>query len=257
MTLFTLFIIAYGFLTLGTTAAFAQNFEIPSEKGINADKFAPTGDPKVSYPQISIRTNRTPQRTNLNEVIKRANNAAEKYPIEDKENRAKAVLEELTNYFGSGNLGHAWIIIFNSDKPGDSTTYGYHRDYGFVKNGTAGDQNDRPDRKFNVSKTIPLNDPNMQAEELEKTIIPDLNKQSILVAQIMGLPINNPLNGAYTPINNCAWFAGNLWNYATKDKLNFEQNFNGFEHADFWGMPFLNKIDTIADPGMIAENIFK
>lgn len=44
---------------------------------------------------------------------------------------------ELTSFFGSGQLGHSWVIIFNSDKPGDYTSYGFHDKYGFVKNGTA------------------------------------------------------------------------------------------------------------------------
>lgn len=255
MTVGAIFMMGYGLLT--SEIASAQSFEPISERGINADKSAPTGDPNVSYPQISIRTNRTPERTDLNEVITRANGAADQYPIEETENRSKAVLEELTAYFGSGSLGHAWIIIFNSNKIGDSTTYGYHEGYGFVKNGTAGDQNDRPDRKFNVVRTLPLNDPNKQPEELEKTIIPELNKESYFTAQIMGLPVANPLNGAYTPINNCSWFAGKLWNYATEDGLNFEQDFDGSEHADYWGMPFLNAIKTISDPGMIAESISK
>lgn len=256
MTIGAIFMMGYGLLASETTPVSAQTFENISERGINADKSAPTGDPNVSYPQISIRTNRTPERTNLNEVVKRANSAAEQYPIEDKENRSKAVLKELTEYFGSGSLGHAWIIIFNSNKPGDCTTYGYHEGYGFVKNGTAGDQNDRPDRKFNVVRTLPL-DPNKQPEELEKTIIPALNQESAYTAQLMGLPVANPLNGAYTPINNCSWFAGKLWNYVTEDGLNFEQDFDGAEHADYWGMPVLNAIKTIADPGMIAESISK
>lgn len=43
-------------------------------------------------------------------------------------------MEALVTIFGSGDLGYAWIIIFNSDKKGDYTSYAYDADLGFVKN---------------------------------------------------------------------------------------------------------------------------
>lgn len=227
-----------------------------SVRDINADKSAPTGDHSISYPQISIRTNRTPKRTNLDEVVERADDAAAQFPIEDQEQRAQAVFNELTSFFGSGQLGHSWVIIFNSDKPGDYTSYGFHDKYGFVKNGTAGDQNDRPDRQFNVALTVPLKNAEETQENLEKNVIPALITQSNMVATAMGLPTNE-VSGVYTPVNNCSWFAGNVWNAATGDSLTFEQEFDGSAHAYNWGMPFLNDVTRIGDPGMIAESIAK
>lgn len=245
-----LLIIVLGLLSLQPQYAKAASIE----RGINADKSAPTGDHSISYPQISIRTNRTPERTNLDEIVRRADNAAAQFPIEDQAHRAQAVFEELSSYFGSGSLGHAWVIIFNSDKTGDYTSYGFHDKYGFVKNGTAGDQNDRPDRKFNVSLTMPLNNPEETQANLENNVIPSLIEQSNIVAMAMGLPTNE-VSGVYTPINNCSWFAGNVWNAIQDEKLVFEQDFDGSDHAYNWGMPFLNSVTRIGDPGMIAESI--
>lgn len=218
-------------------------------QGIADNKYAPTGNKAISYPQISIRTNRTPMRTDLNEVIQLADKAAAKYPIADKKHRAEAVVKELTSYFGSGTLGHTWIIIFNSSKPGDYTSYGYHESYGFVKNGNSFIKND------SVERTVPLTSLKQRPEELEKIVIPALNRQSVEIANIMGIHAAAPQRGAYTPISNCAWFAGNLWNTVTGESLNFEQNFNGPLYAENWGMNFLNNVFKIADPGLIAENI--
>lgn len=53
-----------------------------------------------------------------------------------------------------------------------------------------------------------------------------MNKESSEIGQLMVMP-GDPVHGAYTPINNCSWFAGNLWNSATNDNLIFEQEFNG------------------------------
>ncbi|HGJ5889838.1 MAG TPA: hypothetical protein ACHBZA_00325 [Arsenophonus apicola] len=74
---------------------------------VTPDKYAPIGDPTVGYPQLCIRTNRTAERTNLDEVIKILDAAADQYPIHEKEKRAKVVMEALVTIFSSGNLGHA------------------------------------------------------------------------------------------------------------------------------------------------------
>ncbi|MGR6001831.1 hypothetical protein ACT7C7_30525 [Bacillus cereus] len=222
-------------LILGITSAFAESTLIPNIKSTVADKYEPTGDANIGYPQIAIRTNHTAERTNQEAIIQKANEVADQYPIEDKEHRAKAVTEALTKAFGGGSLGHTWIVFFNSDKKGDYTSYGYHNGYGFVKNGVASDRNDSAERKFNLERILPVKDINFYPDQLEKTIIPKLNKQSAEIAKLAGIPISIPDNGAYTPINNCSWFAGNLWNYATKDNLVFEQNFDGASHADYWG----------------------
>jgi hypothetical protein len=229
--------------------------EEPVQYAIQNDKYAPTGDINIEYPQLCIRTNRTPERTDIDAVVTEANKVADQFPIEDKENRAKAVTEALTKIFGSGNFGHTWILFFNSKNKGDSTTYGYHEGYGYVKNGTGGGRNDSPGRQFHVQHCVPLTSPDKQPSQLEKTIIPALNKASAEVAGIMGIPVSDPSKGAYTPINNCAWFAGNLWKYATDEQFIYEQEFNGASHADYWGMPFLKGVKAISDPGMVAETI--
>lgn len=244
-------------LILLTTTSFALQTQVSAAMltGINADKSAPTGDPDVSYPQISIRTNRTPLRTDLNDVVGRADKVASQFPVNDQANRSNSVLKELTSYFGSGQLGHAWIIIFNSNKKGDYTSYGYHEGAGYVKDGTANNINDRPDRRFNLSKTLPLTNVEETKNNLETKIIPKLNNTSVQIANAMCISVEKTENGVYTPINNCSWFAGNVWNAATGDSLIFEQDFDGKAHAKNWGMPFLSMVTKIADPGMIAESI--
>ncbi|PGM52866.1 hypothetical protein [Bacillus thuringiensis] len=242
-------------LFLGENLVFAQSNLNSDFRSISSDKYEPIGDPDMGYPQMAIRTNRTPQRTDLESVIRRANQVADQYPIEDKKNRAKAVTEELTEIFGGGGFGHTWIIFFKSAKPGNYTSYGYHAGYGFVKDGQGGGRNDSPERKFHVERIIPIKNTNAFPDQLEQTIIPKLNKYSVEIAELMDIPVSNPDVGAYTPITNCSWFAGNLWNYATGDNLVFEQDFNGADYADRWGMPFLKSIKKIADPGMVAESI--
>ncbi len=222
---------------------------------INNDVYAPTGDPKVGYPQLCIRTNRTAQRSDLEAVVKIADDAANQFPPEDKEGRKKAVFEVLTQAFGGGGFGHSWIIFFHSNKKGDCTTYGFHEGFGFVKNSTASNQNDSPERKFHLQRCVPLTDPNKQPDMLEKTVIHELIQNSLTIAELMGMEVDTPENGAYTPISNCSWFAGQVWNYATDENLVFEQQFDGKAHADDWGMDFLANVTSIADPGMVAESL--
>ncbi|HGJ5873300.1 MULTISPECIES: hypothetical protein [Arsenophonus] len=224
---------------------------------VTPDKYAPIGDPTVGYPQLCIRTNRTAERTNLDEVIKILDAAADQYPIHEKEKRAKVVMEALVTIFSSGNLGHAWIIIFNSDQKGDYTSYAYHGDHGFVKNADSEEINDSPERKFYIQRCIRLTNPEHCPDKLEQTIIPSLNRKSYLMAKLMGMTVKNPANGAYTPINNCTWFAGELWNSITDEQLIYEQAFNGAAHAEKWGIDYLALITKIADPGMLAESLSK
>lgn len=223
---------------------------------ISEDKYEPLGDPKIGYPQISIRTNRTEERTNLNEVIEIADNAANAFPSGDYENRSKAVLTVLNDYFNSGNVGHAWIIVFNSDQPGDFTSYAYH-DQGYTKNGTDPETgNDSAERRFHAEKVVKLNIPGEEfSRKFERDYVPQLNSESYQMGQIMGLD-GSLETGIYTPVNNCAWFAGATWKYATNDQtLIYEQDFDGSAHVESWGMPFLGYVNKIADPGMLAESI--
>ncbi|WP_421327550.1 hypothetical protein [Aeromonas veronii] len=228
-----------------------NQYESSDSYSISEDQYKPLGDLNTLYPQLCIRTNRTPVRTNIDDVVSEANRVADQYPIDDKENRSKAVMEALTNMFGSGDFGHAWLIFFQSTKPNSYTTYAYREEAGYVKNGYW----ERPERRFHLQYCIHLPSSDNLPLVLENTIIPELNKASYEIANIMGLPVPDPSKGAYTPITNCAWFAGNLWNYATETQFNYEQDFDGTLHADYWGMPFLHGVERISDPGMIAETI--
>lgn len=71
-------------LFLGENLVFAQSNLNSDFRSISSDKYEPIGDPDMGYPQMAIRTNRTPQRTDLESVIRRANQVADQYPIEDK-----------------------------------------------------------------------------------------------------------------------------------------------------------------------------
>lgn len=73
----------------------------------------------------------------------------------------------------------------------------------------------------------------------------------------MRMAVKNPANGVYTPINNCTWFAGYLWNSITNEQLIYEQDFNGAVYAEKWGIDYLALISKIADPGMLAESLSK
>ncbi|WP_251711749.1 hypothetical protein [Lactococcus ileimucosae] len=253
--IFSIVLIAFTFGILGalmpSTTVKARTMDI------DTSQYEPTGNPNVSYPQISIRTDRAPERTNIAEIVKLADEAAAKYPIGDSAHRSKAVTKRLISYFGSGSLGHAWIVIFHSNKPGDYTSYGFHEVFGWVKNGSSYFTDDSAGRKFAVEKTLPLGDDKTSCENIEKTIMPHLSEESVAIARMMGVYVFWPSRGAYSPIGNCAWAAGNLWNAVTGDNLNFEQEFDGAAHASDWGMPFLNGVTKIADPGMVAESIAK
>lgn len=215
----------------------------------------PTGDPSVGYPQICIRTNRTAERTDLDAVIKTANEVAAKYP-DDKEERGKQVMAALSSMFGGGGFGHAWIIIFHSETEGDCDTYAYHDEYGYVHNGdTNGKTNDTPQRGFAYQRIVPIDAGGI--ERLEKLIIPGLNAVSDLIGAAMGNKPAEGRHGVYSALNNCSWFAGNVWKYSTSDKLIYEQEFPGKEYAESWGIDALIIVSEVADPGMIAESLAK
>lgn len=215
----------------------------------------PTGDPSVGYPQICIRTNRTAKRTDLNEVINAANAVAAKYP-DDKAERGKQVIAALSSMFGGGSFGHSWIIIFHSEVEGDCDTYAFHEGFGYVHNGdTAGQTNDTPQRKFSYQRIIPIDAAGI--ERLEKVIIPGLNFVSDIVGIAMGHTPAKGRHGVYSAINNCSWFAGNIWKYSTSDNLIFEQEFPGKDYAEKWGIDALVVVSKVADPGMVAESLAK
>lgn len=115
-----------------------NNLDLKIEWGyLNSSHINLTGDPALGYPQISIWTNRDAQRTNLNVVTKKINEIAGQYP-DNKVERAKNVLTALNSIFVGGRFGHAWIIIFNSEKIVDYSSYAYHAGYGYVHNGDTG-----------------------------------------------------------------------------------------------------------------------
>ncbi|EUJ27402.1 hypothetical protein MFLO_13073 [Listeria floridensis FSL S10-1187] len=226
-------------------------------RGVSEDTYEPTGNAEVGYPQIAIRSNRTAERTNLDEVVALADTAADEFPKEDAENRSKAVLKVLYEYFASGVVGHSWIVVFNSDRPGDFTSYGYHGGQGYTKNGTDPETgNDSAERKFHAEKVAKLDISGEEfSKKFEREYVPKLNLESYLTGKAMGLE-GSLERGTYTPINNCTWFAGAVWKYATNDQdLVYEQPFNGSAHAEDWGMPFLTSVNKIADPGMLSESI--
>ncbi|WP_053074598.1 hypothetical protein [Chromobacterium sp. LK1] len=238
---------AIGFLVLASLScsAYAE---------ILADQFMPNGDLSIAYPQICIRTNRTPNKTDMGPIIKMADEIARKFPENQPEQRAKAVLYQLTTAFGSGKFGHTWINVFH-DRNGavSPSSYSYREDHGYVKNGNM----DKSDRKFSLQRCAPLNSPKKQIKILEEVIVPELNMASYFAGQAMGMSKTNPVNGAYTPIHNCAWFSGIVWNVLMQEEHVFAQSFNGAAHADLWGMPFMKAMKFIYEPGMVAEGLKK
>ncbi|RJL48718.1 hypothetical protein [Pectobacterium carotovorum] len=211
-------------------------------------RYETTGSLTVDYPQICIRVNRKPQRTDLDEIINISNSAAEEYP-NDKEKRTHAVVSELTSLCGSGQLGHSWIIIFYSNKENDYTCYGYHEKKGFVE----GLVNDKPTRKFGFQLVKRIS--KEEIDNLENNIIPDLNQKSTEIAKLLNIYPGNGQVGVYTPVTNCTWFAGNVWNKTTHSNIVFMQPFDGKNHADDWGIDILYLMSEVSDPGVLAEYI--
>jgi hypothetical protein len=226
---------------------------------ISADQYQPVGDESVGYPQICIRTNRTAERTNMKPIIEKAMSIGKKYPWSEKYTIIKEIFKVLGNDFGSGNFGHAWIIYFHSSTKGDSTSYAFHEGYGFVKNSAYSSTNDSSERRFHLQRYVRVNDSAITPELIESKLIPKLIDESNSLAKLMGLTSEDKENGVYTPITNCSWFAGNLWNQIMR--LAFEQSIvndiNIDELADKMGLPFIKNIRGIGDPGMLAESIKK
>jgi len=214
----------------------------------NESKVMPKGEPSVGYPQICIRSNRKPERTDLVAICEIADNAAAKYP-DDKEARAKAVVEAVTKVCGGGSLGHAWIIVFESENVtnANSHRYGYHEGYGFTKNKS----NDRVDRGFAYQLCMKISD--KQFKDLETKVIPQLNDESTEIAKGFHMAPGEGQQGVYTPLTNCTWFAGNVWNRTMDQNIVFKQSFDGKAHADDWGINYIENVTEVADPGMLSE----
>lgn len=212
----------------------------------------PKGDPKVGYPQICLRSNRKPEPTDLQAICEIADEAAAPYP-NDPNARAKAVVKAVNQICGGGSLGHAWIIVFESEHVTDSNChrYGYHEGVGYTKNRV----NDRPERGFGYQ--LCLNISKEQFNDLEHKIIPELNKESTEIAKNFNMKPGDGEQGVYTPVTNCTWFAGNVWNRTMNQSVEFKQPFNGSEHAEDWGIQYLNEVNEVADPGYLSQNILK
>ncbi|WP_099109237.1 hypothetical protein [Xenorhabdus sp. KJ12.1] len=241
---------------------------------IKTDKYQPVGDASIGYPQICIRTNRTAERTNVTPMIAAAMFIAKNFPwsLNDNEKEVviKGVLKLLGVAFGSGGFGHAWVIYFNSEKEGDNTSYAFHPGYGFVKNSEHSTTDDSAERKFHIQHCVKINDKSITPEFIEQHFIPELVDESNQLSKLMKLTSEDMKNGAYTPVTNCSWFAGKLWNQIMQlefeqsgesgmNQLEFEQtignDINMDELAEQLGLPFLKEIQGIGDPGMLAESI--
>ncbi|PHM30671.1 hypothetical protein [Xenorhabdus innexi] len=244
---------------------------------LSTDKYQPVGDESVGYPQICIRTNRTPERTNIKPMITAAMAImaiAKNFPwnLDDNEKEAiiKGALKILGIAFGSGGFGHAWVIYFNSAEEGDNTSYAFHPGYGFVKNSEHSSTNDSPERKFHMQHCVKINNKSITPEFIEQTFIPELIDESNQLSKMMKMTSEDMQNGAYTPVTNCSWFAGKLWNQIMQlefeqpaeielNQVEFEQSFENYinldELADKLGLPLVKDIRGIGDPGMLAENI--
>ncbi|MDX7988403.1 hypothetical protein FE392_13870 [Xenorhabdus sp. 12] len=224
---------------------------------IKADKYQPVGDKNVGYPQICIRTNRTAERTNMKPIIEKAMAIGKQYPWSEKDTIIKEVFKVLGGDFGGGSFGHAWIIYFHSPEEGDHTSYAFHAGYGFVKNSEH--SNDTPKRKFNLQRCVKVDEKTITPELIESKLIPKLIDESNLLSKLMGLTSEDLKNGVYTPVTNCSWFAGKLWNQIMQ--LTYEQSLEDEididEIADKMNLPFLKVIRGIGDPGMLAESIEK
>ncbi len=231
-----------------------QNFEYRIPKSLTGlkdeSKVMPKGDTSVGYPQICIRSNRKPERTDLNAICEIADEAAAPYP-DDPAARAKAVISALTRICGSGNLGHAWIIVFESENVTNENShrYGYHENYGFTKNKS----NDRVDRGFAYQLCMKISD--KQFKNLVENIIPQLNEESTEIAKGFNMKPGAGQQGVYTPLTNCTWFAGNVWNRTMNQDVIFNQPFDGDLHADAWGIPAIQDVKEVADPGMLSESM--
>lgn len=231
-----------------------ENFEFNISRSLtnlkDESKVMPKGDPSVGYPQICIRSNRKPERTDLDAICEIADEAAAEYP-NDKDARAKAVVGALTRICGGGSLGHAWIIVFESENVTDSNShrYGYHENYGFTKNKS----NDRVDRGFAYQLCMRISDD--QFKDLVENVIPQLNEESTEIAKGFHMKPGEGQEGVYTPLTNCTWFAGNVWNRTMNQSVIFNQPFDGRAHASAWGIDAILEVKEVADPGMLSESM--
>ncbi|WP_392566935.1 hypothetical protein RHO15_05070 [Utexia brackfieldae] len=207
----------------------------------------PKGDLRVGYPQICLRSNRKPEPTDMEEICKIADEAAAEFP-DDPNAHAKAVVKALNKICGGGSLGHAWIIVFESENVTDSNChrYGYHEGVGYTKNRS----NDRPERGFAYQLSLPISQQQMM--DLENSVIPQLNDESTELAKNFHMEPGPGDKGVYTPITNCTWFAGNVWNLTMQQSIEFKQPFAGKDHAENWGIDYLNEVEEVADPGYLA-----
>lgn len=212
----------------------------------------PQGDPSVGYPQICLRCNRKPEPTDLDAICDIADEAASAYP-NDKNARARAVVKALNQILGGGSLGHAWIIVFESQNVTDANShrYGYHEGFGFTKNKS----NDRPERGFAYQFCLKIT--LEQFDYLENKVIPELNEESTEIAKNFNMSPGTGQQGVYTPVTNCTWFAGNVWNKTMEQSIEFKQPFSGKDHADDWGIDYLYKVDDVADPGYLSMKMQK
>lgn len=163
------------------------------------------------------------------------------------------MIRSLTEYFGGGTFGHAWIIIFYSET--EYVSYSYHEGFGYVYNGdTDGDTDDRSDRGFSYQRIVPIT--KEQIDFLENKVIPGLNRFSTFIGAALGSEPAEGRIGVYTPLTNCSWFAGCVWDAINlKNLISFNQYFPGYQYAERWGIDALIAVLVVADPGMIAESL--
>lgn len=166
----------------------------------NESHIMPQGDPSVGDPQICQRCNRKPEPTDLEAICDIADEAASAYP-DDKNARVRAVVKALNQMLGGGNLGHAWIIVFENQNVinENSHRYGYHEGYGFTKNKS----NARPKRGFAYQFCLKITPE--QFAYLENEIIPALNEESTEIAKSFNMSPGVGLQGVYTLVTNCTW----------------------------------------------------
>lgn len=236
-----------------------NNYSNPSANDI----VQPTGDESVGYPQVCIRTNAQPTPLDFDKISKDCDDLADAlpFPYDNDGARALAVETYLSQIIGNGSLGHAWVIVFNSDKPNDYVSYSFWEGVGYVSNHNpkAPGAYDPSNRSFIAQKSVKLPN-NMNTTEIENNLIPQLIEESNAIGIKFGTKENIVGNGTFTPLTTCAWFSGNLWNriYSAADQVEFTSPFSNSEmHAKKWGIPGLSGMKEIANPGALSKFILK
>lgn len=214
-----------------------------------APRYEPYGVADIGYPQICLRTNMSGERVDMQGILDELSNKYDQSKL----------FGAITNLAASGQMGHVWTLIFDSDSKDDWRSWSFRNPASPLGNAlNYKNYYDSPERHFNYQYCVSATGKKIDSPYLEKNVINPLINESRMIASAIMPDTKLPEgNGIYTPLTSCVWFAAKMFNMITDSSIPYEQPIDGEKIASLMGNSAYSQLEYMVDTSVVAEAISK